>query len=34
MENMLIIAAFVLYLGLMMAIGMYYYHKTTSMTTL
>ena len=31
MENMLIIAAFVLYLGLMMAIGMYYYHKTTSM---
>ncbi len=31
MDNILIISAFVLYLGLMMYIGLYYYRKTTDM---
>ncbi|ORU00467.1 Proline/sodium symporter PutP or Propionate/sodium symporter [Anaerovibrio sp. JC8] len=31
MDNILIISAFVIYLGLMMFIGLYYYRKTTNM---
>lgn len=31
MDNISVIIAFVLYLGLMMAIGIYYYRKTNSM---
>ena len=31
MDNILIITAFVLYLGLMMFIGLYYYRKTNDM---
>ena len=31
MDNILIILAFVIYLGLMMFIGLYYYRKTNNM---
>ena len=31
MDNILIISAFVIYLGLMMFIGLYYYRKTNNM---
>ena len=31
MDNILVIGAFVIYLALMMAIGIYYYRKTNSM---